>query len=502
MGAVARPADAPTMRGPGQRRARLGPPGLGARRRHAAGRRRSAARARRPRGAVRRAAHAVSRAARSPRPPGCRSRTAPDCRRSSPRSRTDAADYDRDRERIDDAIAHPWRTALILLALGDDPCLPRRRRRLLGVRPRARAQGTTASTSRSRRRTPARARAHAAAAGWRGGLVRVHGDALRPRPPRRLPRRADDDRALDLGRAAPRAGARPRALRGQRGPRRCRPGRRRSRASSTTCSTAAPRCCPASASASRRTASRCPSGSRRSRSDVGNEVAGRSWFRSIGALPLVVGLVVFAAIGVLLGWLALDGWRSVYPRWSDVVLLALAVCSFVNAALAARGARPQAKALAAPLPRGRDRGRALGGVPPLPDRLPATRRGAAGLARALGALPRVRDRLRDRRPRAAGGPPAHARGAGAGELHLLDLARRRPRRRARRRSRSAISRPASAPPLRRPRPAPAAVAAASPAAVAAAAAAEAAASARRRRRARQRRARRARRARSPRRRRR
>ena len=35
----------------------------------------------------------------------------------------DARAYERDKERIDDAIAHPWRTALILLALGALPAL-------------------------------------------------------------------------------------------------------------------------------------------------------------------------------------------------------------------------------------------------------------------------------------------------------------------------------------------------------------------------------------------
>ena len=68
--------------------------------------------------------------------------------------------------------------------------------------------------------------------------------------------------------------------------------------------------------------------------DVGSEVSSRRWFRSIGALPLGIGVVaVRRIVGVLLGWRALDGWRSVYPRWSDVVLLALAACSFVNAAV-------------------------------------------------------------------------------------------------------------------------------------------------------------------------
>ena len=50
-------------------------------------------------------------------------------------------------------------------------------------------------------------------------------------------------------------------------------------------------------------------------------------------MPLIAGIVVFAAIGAILAWIAIDGWRSVYPRWSDVVLLALAFAAFVNAAV-------------------------------------------------------------------------------------------------------------------------------------------------------------------------
>ena len=66
---------------------------------------------------------------------------------------------------------------------------------------------------------------------------------------------------------------------------------------------------------------------------VEGEAANRSWFRSIGLVPLILGIVVFAAIGALLAFIAIDGWRTVYPRWSDVVLLALGVAAFVNAAV-------------------------------------------------------------------------------------------------------------------------------------------------------------------------
>jgi uncharacterized membrane protein len=69
------------------------------------------------------------------------------------------------------------------------------------------------------------------------------------------------------------------------------------------------------------------------KSAVSGEVGARGWFRSLGLVPLVGGMIVFALIGVLLAWIAIDGWRTVYPRWSDVVLLGLAFAAFVNAAV-------------------------------------------------------------------------------------------------------------------------------------------------------------------------
>ena len=49
-----------------------------------------------------------------------------------------------------------------------------------------------------------------------------------------------------------------------------------------------------------------------------------------------------------------------------------------------------------------DRGPALGGVPPLPDRLPASPGGASGPRSSSGSPPRVRDRVRDRGTRPQG----------------------------------------------------------------------------------------------------
>ena len=73
-----------------------------------------------------------------------------------------------------------------LLALGDRPGARSSSPSSAGSSAASARPATTASTSRSRRPRPSRARADAARAGWRGRLVRVHRDALRPDPARRL----------------------------------------------------------------------------------------------------------------------------------------------------------------------------------------------------------------------------------------------------------------------------------------------------------------------------
>ncbi|HET9460932.1 MAG TPA: DUF2207 domain-containing protein [Gaiellaceae bacterium] len=67
---------------------------------------------------------------------------------------------------------------------------------------------------------------------------------------------------------------------------------------------------------------------------VGKEVGRRRWFWSIGAVPLIVAAVLFGLAGGVLVFLAQDGWRSVYPRYSDVLLVGAAICLLGNAALA------------------------------------------------------------------------------------------------------------------------------------------------------------------------
>ena len=66
---------------------------------------------------------------------------------------------------------------------------------------------------------------------------------------------------------------------------------------------------------------------------VSTEVARRSWFRSRGAIPLVVGAVLFGLAGGLLIFLASNGWRPVYPRYADVVLVGVGACLIANAVL-------------------------------------------------------------------------------------------------------------------------------------------------------------------------
>lgn len=70
---------------------------------------------------------------------------------------------------------------------------------------------------------------------------------------------------------------------------------------------------------------------------IDGETIRRSWFVSAGAVPLGLALLAFAAAGVVLLWIGISGWRPVYPRWRDVVIVALGVCAVVNAALLLAG---------------------------------------------------------------------------------------------------------------------------------------------------------------------
>ena len=66
---------------------------------------------------------------------------------------------------------------------------------------------------------------------------------------------------------------------------------------------------------------------------VSQEASGRGWFRSLGAVPLVLAVAAFALAGALLVYLAVDGWRPDFPRYTDVLLLIVGGCMIANAAL-------------------------------------------------------------------------------------------------------------------------------------------------------------------------
>ena len=151
-----------------------------------------------------------------------------------------------------------------------------------------------------------------------------------------------------------------------------------------------------------------------------------SWFRSTGAVPLVLAILLFAIGGGIIVYLGVRDWRPVYPRYSDVLLVGTRRVSLRERGAVSRHPCLQPPRVATPNARRSAGSGALGGVPPLPLGLPATAGGAARDARALGALPRLRNRLRNRRARAAGRAAAHAGGARRVERDLLDLAARRP----------------------------------------------------------------------------
>ena len=69
------------------------------------------------------------------------------------------------------------------------------------------------------------------------------------------------------------------------------------------------------------------------KANVTTAVGNQTWFMSLGVIPLVLALVVFVVIGAILFWIAIAGWRSVYPRWNDIVLLGVGVAAFVDAAV-------------------------------------------------------------------------------------------------------------------------------------------------------------------------
>ncbi len=160
---------------------------------------------------------------------------------------------------------------------------------------------------------------------------------------------------------------------------------------------------------------------------VGQEVGRRSWFRSLGAIPLVVAAILFGLAGGLLIFFASDGWRPVYPRYTDVILVAVGACLIANAVLCVatlvfsrRVWRRRTKAAQIEAERWDAFRRYLSDFPRLQEAPPATlalweRYLVYGIA------------FGDRGARPSGSAAPHARGDPPGKLDLLDLVKRRSR---------------------------------------------------------------------------
>src|SRR4029079_3229874 len=69
------------------------------------------------------------------------------------------------------------------------------------------------------------------------------------------------------------------------------------------------------------------------KSNVGSAIAGKGWFVGPGLELLFLILILFVLAAVVLIWAAAAGWRSVAPRWGDVVMLTIGICCAVNAAV-------------------------------------------------------------------------------------------------------------------------------------------------------------------------
>jgi uncharacterized membrane protein len=66
---------------------------------------------------------------------------------------------------------------------------------------------------------------------------------------------------------------------------------------------------------------------------VGTAIRARTWYVGTGARMLGLAIAAFAAVSIVLLWVAIDGWRAAAPRWHDVVMAALGGCAVANAAV-------------------------------------------------------------------------------------------------------------------------------------------------------------------------
>ena len=69
------------------------------------------------------------------------------------------------------------------------------------------------------------------------------------------------------------------------------------------------------------------------KSAVGSEIKGRHWFRNTGLMVLVVGAIVLGVAGGLTLFAGIGSYDAVAPTWRSVVAIALGVCGLVGAAV-------------------------------------------------------------------------------------------------------------------------------------------------------------------------
>ncbi|MGI9659561.1 MAG: DUF2207 family protein, partial [Gaiellaceae bacterium] len=68
------------------------------------------------------------------------------------------------------------------------------------------------------------------------------------------------------------------------------------------------------------------------KAQVRASIGRRRWYLDGGKAVLTAAVVTFAVVGGILIAIGVHGWRDVFPRWSDVVLVALGGCLIANAA--------------------------------------------------------------------------------------------------------------------------------------------------------------------------
>ncbi len=67
--------------------------------------------------------------------------------------------------------------------------------------------------------------------------------------------------------------------------------------------------------------------------DVASAIDGRKWYLGGGRYVLATAGVALGAVGALLLWIGIEGFRAAAPRWGDVVMIALGGCAVANAAM-------------------------------------------------------------------------------------------------------------------------------------------------------------------------